>query len=300
MALTQEEILVGIDRMPIYQKDYDIIRDLIKTVEPPLFTKIVEEVLTGGLYWSDFDRFLGNTDYEELLRDNLEVQGELKKKLKMLSDFRKQLYNDDFTMLDNNKSLAVITPGSQTYNYEKVASTAAFDPNEVYYTKNDKSDYSEAHNISAFEEGTVYYTRSISRFYEDELARIRDDLLYEMTKIEPTDSALTVAFKIKLENAIRNGEYVVKNLESLEQAGRLTSTGQVLSEDKQKAYDYINPNDIFLNIGSYLIPLDINHQTLTRADRLFMDENGLNEKDMKAYKAISLLLRRDMSVNGGA
>lgn len=302
MALTQEEILVGIDKMPLYKKDYDIIKELIKILEPRLFTKIVEEVLEGTLYWSDFEKFFSNTDYHEILRNNLEVQSNLKRDLKLLSDFRKEIYNTDFTMLDNNKSLAVISPGIDEYKYVPVEKGETFDPNRTYYFKNGKADFIEALQFNAdhtgFAKDYTYYKREENTFYEDEFSKIRDDLLYEITKINPEDSPLTVAFKIKLENAIRNGEYVLENIDSLSEAG-LVDEKYVYSENKNEKFDYINPNDIFLYIGSYLIPLDINHQVLTRMDRLFMEENNLSEKQMKSFKAISLLLRRDMAVNGG-
>lgn len=98
--MTVDEILKAIDEIDIYEYDYQVIEKLLASGNNKLFTKILEEVINGELYWSDFDEYLSNTEYPNLIMSNLLNQEKLEKKLKLLIDFRKNtnssyVYNDD-------------------------------------------------------------------------------------------------------------------------------------------------------------------------------------------------------------
>lgn len=85
------EVLSAIESMNIYKKDYDIIVDLINYGDKELFTKILEEVLAGNLYWSDLETLLANTKYPEILKKSLSNQLEIQSEIKKFTALRQTL-----------------------------------------------------------------------------------------------------------------------------------------------------------------------------------------------------------------
>ena len=64
--MNREQILMGIDNMKnLREKDYATIDFLLKNTSPRLFTKIIEEVLLGNLYISDFESLLSDSQREK-------------------------------------------------------------------------------------------------------------------------------------------------------------------------------------------------------------------------------------------
>lgn len=116
MALSKNELIKAINEMTFYEKDYDTIVTLLNNTSEKLFTKIVEEVALGNLYWSDFDRMLENIGYSEALRTNLELQNDLWDSVNRLATLRESLvpdYDQDAEMYD---SMALI-PKAQPAKY---------------------------------------------------------------------------------------------------------------------------------------------------------------------------------------
>lgn len=62
--MTKNEIFNLIDSMKIREKDYDIIVYLMENLDERLFLKILEEVLLGNIYWSDFERYFEYIGYD--------------------------------------------------------------------------------------------------------------------------------------------------------------------------------------------------------------------------------------------
>ena len=94
MARTTEELLKAIDEMTIYAKDYNVITDLLGRATPAFFTKVLEEVIDGNLYWSDFEKFFANTNYPNLLDKQLEIQGRLEDQVQKYISFRNMNIED--------------------------------------------------------------------------------------------------------------------------------------------------------------------------------------------------------------
>lgn len=236
-----DTLLERIDSMELYTKDYDTINFLLNNVDKKLFTKILEEVLLGNLYWSDFESILSD-EYKDIIGKSLEQQHNLSNYIKRYVEFRKSLESE--------------------YEYNNTTG-----------------------KIVIYDSGA-----DDSAFFTQEYKRIRDDVLDRLTIEKSSDTALSLAIKRRLYNAIKNGEILLNTGEDN------LGSNCVVKEDKivigSREYEYINPEDIFLFINSYLIPLDSDNQILTEFDKAYMIKNGLDEKTVKHLKSLGILLRR--------
>lgn len=274
MARTTEELLRAIDEMDIYTKDYDVISELLSRATPAFFTKVLEEVLDGVLYWSDFEQIFANTRYPDILEEQLDIQGRLESQVQKYINFR------NMTMEEFNSSeetFAFVPPALAT-KPEKPIDDATNEEKEEYKTK-----------LKA-------YNRR--QFYDAEYKKIRDQLIYDITKPDANDTILTQAYKIKIYNAIKNAEFYL-SLSDDAKKEYTVDTDIIKNSDKEIKYEYINPDDIFLFIHSYYIPLSFKDQQLDDYDKQFMKQYGLSEENTKKLKSISLLLRRKLKVEGG-
>jgi hypothetical protein len=122
--MTRSEMLDKIDRMPIYEKDYKVIESLIN-VDDRFFVKVMEEILEGNLFFSDFDRIFKDESYASILSRNLEAQDKLRTEIFRLAEFRRQILNDPGYSIDLktiNIGVTKTDPGdplNEFYSYER-------------------------------------------------------------------------------------------------------------------------------------------------------------------------------------
>lgn len=105
-------------------------------------------------------------------------------------------------------------------------------------------------------------------FYNEINTEIKENFIYDMLTIMPTDSELTKSAKIRILKAIEN-------------------TGELTNNEPSVSID-----DILFFAKSNIIPLSINEQILDISDKDFMFENNLTEEQMKKIKAFSIFLKR--------
>jgi hypothetical protein len=126
--MTKKEFIDKINIFPIYNKDYDTLNFLMNNLEPKLFVKIMEELVKGNLFVSDFERIFLDTEYSSVLKNNLEKQAELDGLMSKIVDFRQVILNDPTFFLDPTTSTIGIRrvnnpddPGYDLYNeqYER-------------------------------------------------------------------------------------------------------------------------------------------------------------------------------------
>lgn len=243
MSRSIDEILNEIDQMDLYEYDYKIIDKLLASGNNKLFTKILEEVLDGNLYWSDFDEYLSNTEYPKMLEENLQNQEKLYKKLQLFIDFKKNIDS----------------------NYQ--------------YTNDNDLMYLKGNNINSEDD----------EFYDNEVIRFKENMLYRILTISPKDNEISLALKNILYNAIRNYEIYKEDQSSyVFEDGYVSPVG---SEDK---YDVLDYNSILLFLHDLIIPLNYENQQLDEFDKDYMLKNNLNEEQMKQFKSLSMILKRDM------
>lgn len=121
MSLTREDLLSKIETLNIHEKDYTTILSLLNEGNDELFAKILEEVLNGNLYWSDFEKNISNTGYGELVKTNIKNQSELEGEFSKLISLRRSVnenynYESDNT---NQSRLTIRKSNSDFYNEEE-------------------------------------------------------------------------------------------------------------------------------------------------------------------------------------
>lgn len=163
MAREVQQFMRDIDDLVLYQKDYNIIRTLLECGDPDLFAVILEGVLNGDLYWSDFDTIFAETNYNKLVVDILDIQQKIREEYSRLNELRASLYGNI------NMSLA---------------DGVAFG---MYSTENDTNET----------------LKNREKTLESELDNIRETALYEITKITPNDNELSILCKIKIFNQLQ-------------------------------------------------------------------------------------------------
>jgi len=260
--MTKEEMLKKVDDMTIYEKDFLVIKNLLANADSNFFVRVLEEVIEGNLYWSDFDRLLSETKYTETLEENIKIQSEMYNEIIKLSEFRKSL---------NNKN---VKKSTNLYSEDASLTNIGLIPS---------SDNEEMRN-----------------FYIEERINARDNLIYSMLNYSPNDTEVTRACKDRLLNAIENGK-ILENKKFTEQA-LASKNIIVKSESSTitvgtDVYEFIDPNDILFSVDDFVIPLDYKYQTLSDSDKNFMAINNINEIDMKKMKSISEFLRREQILN---
>jgi hypothetical protein len=123
--MTKQEMLTKIDELVIYEKDYNVIRILLNNTSDEFFVKVIEEVLLGNLYFSDFERIFPSGTYETIIKQNLEGQDKLRKEIERTIAFRRQIENANYNIDLKNTNLGVFIPDEGTplydfYNEERI------------------------------------------------------------------------------------------------------------------------------------------------------------------------------------
>jgi hypothetical protein len=118
--MTKKDILRKIDEMVIYEKDYKIIEMLLETTSEKFFVKVLEEVFSGNLFFSDFETVFQDSSYETMLRQNLEIEEKLQKEIKRTLAFRKEM-DSTYTINPLTTRLGITLPDETdlVYDYYK-------------------------------------------------------------------------------------------------------------------------------------------------------------------------------------
>lgn len=159
----------------------------------------------------------------------------------------------------------------------------------------DEADYASTNmgSMIALRTGNASDSDADREFVNKEYSRERDEMLYELTRTKEGDGALAIAMKTRLFNAIKNGELVLKDPNS-DSTKTISDDGVTIKNgDSSETFEYINPNDIFFFLSNYYIPLQYDDQRLDDLDMKYMHEHNMSEDDMKKFKALSIMARRD-------
>ena len=118
--MNREQILMGIDNMKnLREKDYATIDFLLKNTSPRLFTKIIEEVLLGNLYISDFESLLSDSQREKY-NAIIQQEYELVDYMAKLTAFRHKIHQETIeyenTKNDGNNYEISVYISNETYN----------------------------------------------------------------------------------------------------------------------------------------------------------------------------------------
>ena len=127
---TYEKIKEYINNAIFYDREYDVINELIKYGDPKFFAKILEEVVDGNMYWIDFYPILDTPRYKEMLRDELKNQDEMYKELSRMSEFRKNVVNN-VGIVQSHKDYEKL---AKEYGDEKIYNIMQYDAKDSVMT----------------------------------------------------------------------------------------------------------------------------------------------------------------------
>jgi hypothetical protein len=131
--MTKKQMLEAVDRLYIYEEDFKTINKLMDSLEDSLFVKIIEEILEGNLFFSDFENIFKDEAYSLTLKNNLESQNRLKIEIERTLAFRKKLEGDQFSIDPTTTRIGITVPSEGTdmrsfYNEIKIENIK----NQVY------------------------------------------------------------------------------------------------------------------------------------------------------------------------
>lgn len=166
-----EEIIEAVNDMSFYVDDVPVILQMLEYLTPEEFTRCLEEILSGNLFFSDFRDIFKDTDYSKNLQTTFEQQYELSQRIAAIKAIRQDMlaYNNEIT--GELQDIQYF----QKYNLD--------DPTK---------------SVMGIEESTISSKPSIEKLYNMSEDRLRQNLLYSLTNIKSSDSILTKQYKAKL------------------------------------------------------------------------------------------------------
>ena len=173
--MNREQILKGIDNMKnLREKDYDTLDFLLKNTSPRLFTKIIEEILLGNLYISDFESLLSDSQrerYNAIIQQECELVDYISK----LTSFREKIYTETQNY-GIHKADKIIEAGDYTDEQKK----------EIYKDNINKYDI------------PVYISNEIYNADNDYKSFIKDNVLLSLFESENSDNSILKEIKLEL------------------------------------------------------------------------------------------------------
>lgn len=115
--MTRKEILRKIDEMVIYEKDYRIIEMLLDGTSEKFFVKVLEEIFSGNLFFSDFETIFKDGSYETMIRQNLEIEEKLQKEIERTIAFRREM-DSTFSINPSTTRLGITLPDETDVVYD--------------------------------------------------------------------------------------------------------------------------------------------------------------------------------------
>jgi hypothetical protein len=177
-----KEFLRKIDAMDIYEKDFDTILNLLNNTNDRFFVKVMEEVVNGNLFFSDFERVFQDESYAEILKTNLEAQKKLENDITKLVEFRRNILLESNYTNEAATTKIGMTQQFEGDQYKNFYSTQAQNTvKELYYQLFDSTE-SESDIVKAAKI-KIYDT-----IFNNQGELTRDDMLFfKKSQILPID-----------------------------------------------------------------------------------------------------------------
>lgn len=136
--MTRDEMMEAVDKLVVYQKDYETLLLLLNNADDRFFIKVLESIFNGELYLEDFERMFSDDAYANILEQNFKTQQALRREVARLLEYRNNILGEvDYTIDNIQGKLAlikstvppVIVAGENDYNttdnYKEFYNTAA-------------------------------------------------------------------------------------------------------------------------------------------------------------------------------
>jgi hypothetical protein len=98
--LNKSELLSAIDRLTLYEKDYESVKSLLAIGDDRFFVKVIEEIVLGNIRFTDLYRVFSDQKYSQALERNLEAQRRLKEEIERTIAFRRETGPDPDYSID--------------------------------------------------------------------------------------------------------------------------------------------------------------------------------------------------------
>lgn len=250
-----ESLLDKLDKFIIHEKDVEILDKLVSSLDDELFLKIMEEILDGYLFISDFNEIFSSSEYSEMLEKRTISQEKLEKHLTRLVEFRNYLGHDLTTDLDT--IVGIPSPGEYNIESEEILLALL-----KKYNSNDKLDDKEISQLKDMLR--IRYKKDI---YTAMSNIQREDILTEMLDYSP--------------------------MNEIERAYRLKILASIMDISFVSNEEYVDPNKIYVQLNNFIIPILEEDMTFGKWDLDFMEEHSLTEDEVKKIKALSSLLMKE-------
>lgn len=182
-----EEIIEAVEGMSFYLDDVPTILKMLEYLSPEEFTKCLEEILMGNLFFSDFKDIFNETDYSRNLETTFEQQYELSQRITAIKAIRQDMlaYNNEIT--------------GELQDIE-------------YFKKYNLDDPTK--NKMGIERSVASANEKMEKLYDTYEDRLRQNLLYTLTHINVGDSILTKQYKAKLYKELNDpqSKYSVRDI----------------------------------------------------------------------------------------
>ena len=271
------KIIDYIDNMVLYDREYDVVKTLIEYADPRFFTKVLEEVVDGNMYWIDFYPILDTPRFREMLSNTMETQARLYDEIRKMSEFR-----ENITTLSYKNNLGI---SRSDRSYEELSK--AYHDERLY----NLLQYTQTDNVMTIACKSALFN-AIENFKTVENSdTIRPNAFGELLQIK-TNVAGHKLYKDANGNSYyeKDGKYYNSEDEEISDTSGLT-------EDIE-FFDYIDPDSVIVSADDIIIPIDSRYQVLDDADRSFMMENDMNESQMKQFKALRTFIARNVNIGG--
>lgn len=300
MVKNLTDFLTQIDQMKIYEADYPIIMKLLALPEN-LFVKILEEILSGQLYFSDLEDIFADEAYVNLLDQELSAQNELIRKINNTVNFRKFVSNnvEAYSNLTSGEGyVKVIFSEADATRLTDLIKKYFEDPSSEFFIKNVpitlgyiQNTLKDSKDAEAKELIDLAEKKVSAELYEYFRVDRRDALLYSLMCMKDND--LIRGYKTRLFNMIETGRIVEKDKVTVYQNPQ-TGKNYIVDDNTEK--DFIMPDDILFNASDAVIPINIEDQVLNTSDKQFMRLNNIDAETMKKMKSFyTLLVRQDLT-----
>lgn len=130
--VTKNELISYISSTTFYKEDAEIINSMINSMDSRLFVKVVEEIMLGNLYWSDFKPIYNDDKFSTVISDSVKSQSEFNERLQQFISYHNNISNSVFDTLVNTNS-KVISIEKRNKIYSLLLSENK-NPVDQYYT----------------------------------------------------------------------------------------------------------------------------------------------------------------------
>lgn len=272
------ELIEKTNSLVLYEKDYNTIVKLASSCSDRLFVRIIDEILKGNLYFSDFEPIFSDEKYSNFLSKNLENQLKINEEISRLVAFRQSITDDT-----NESSLSqseiinqiAIEYASPLSKDEEILLKASMDFDLNGGTLNSIT----ANNIS--DKTKRYLERKYKNdLYEAANSSYRKDTFFHLFDSMKKDNDLVRASKLKIYKALLGSTFNMLSPVSKENT-ETTLSSQGLS-----------PDDFFLSVKNGIIPINYENQILDDLDYDFLRKNNLTEEEMKQIKSLKIFYKK--------